>query len=79
VVSHRGILPGCRHANAMLRVLFTRVIAKMRRIYACIQPRVLMDDSSFQWMSRRLCESEVLLASVRRYCAEVYKLGLILQ
>eukprot|EP00959_Pyramimonas_sp_CCMP1952_P234904 4908298-Pyramimonas_sp.AAC.1 len=54
VVTHQGILAGCSHANAMMHLLLHRVICKMRRLYLTVQPRILMDDASFQWVGRRL-------------------------
>eukprot|EP00959_Pyramimonas_sp_CCMP1952_P365352 7651655-Pyramimonas_sp.AAC.1 len=63
----------------MMHVLLHRAIGKMRRHYPTVQPRVLMGDSSFQWVGRILKFSEILLAAARWYCDWVYKLGLILQ
>eukprot|EP00959_Pyramimonas_sp_CCMP1952_P031444 659425-Pyramimonas_sp.AAC.1 len=67
-VAHQGILAGCSHANAMMHMLLHRVVSKMCRLYVTAQPRILMDDSSFQWVGRRLCECDVLLAAARWHC-----------
>eukprot|EP00959_Pyramimonas_sp_CCMP1952_P044498 929874-Pyramimonas_sp.AAC.1 len=50
VVTNQGFLAGCSHAITMMHVLIHRVIVKMRTLCPTVWPRVLMGDSSFQWV-----------------------------
>ena len=79
VVSYQGILAGCGHANTMMHLLLHRIIVRFSRFYPTITPRVLMDDASFQWVSKRIDLADILLAAVRWFSHQVFKLGLVLQ